>query len=62
GKPPYFSAFCYIFSFKTNLGSQYRGTVLASVRLVCALSQHSVKLMTRFVISLTAGDKPAVNI
>ena len=32
-------------------------TVLASVRLVCTLSQRSVKLMTRFVISLR-GTSP----
>ena len=54
----------YIFSFKTNLGSQYLPgspqkcifvgwfTVITSVRLVCTLSQHSVGLMTRFVINL----------
>ena len=51
GEIPEFSAFYYSFSFKTNLGSQYKGTVLASVRLVCTLSQHSAKLMTNFVIS-----------
>ncbi|MBQ7048021.1 MAG: hypothetical protein IJN86_03645 [Clostridia bacterium] len=33
-------------------------TTIASVRLVCALSQHSAKLMTRFVIILKGLYSP----